>query len=59
MPVNSWALIIWDVWYSHRDASVIELCRKNFVKVNIITAGYTGELSILDTDCNLPFKVFD
>jgi hypothetical protein len=57
LPINSTGLIIWDVWYTHTDESIIELCRKNHVRVNIVTAGYTGELSILDTDCNLPFKV--
>ena len=37
---DSWGLLIWDVWWSHIDTEVLNLCEVNHIKVNIVTAGY-------------------
>ena len=41
---------------THLDSDVIGLCAENFVKIGIITAGFTGQLSVLDLTVNSQFK---
>ena len=55
---NQHALLIWDIWYSHIDEKVRELCKQNFVTMIIVPPGYTGYLQILDLVGNHPFKSY-
>ena len=42
------ALIIWNIWHSHIEKSIIELCSKHYIKIAIITPGFTSDLQVMD-----------
>ena len=72
LPADANALLVWDVWYlilycalialflilrtTHLDEDVRKLCLDNNVKMAIVTAGFTGHLSILDLVVNRQVK---
>jgi hypothetical protein len=49
-------LLVWDVFYTHREASVLELCRKKNVVVLFVNANCTGFLQVCDVSLNKPWK---
>jgi len=32
LPLNTYSLIIWDIWHTHINADVIKLCQSKFIK---------------------------
>jgi hypothetical protein len=56
LPKTSRCLLIWDVFYTHREPSVLEYCRKNNVLVLFVPANCTGFLQLCDVALNKSWK---
>jgi len=53
---NSWSMIIWDIWHTHINPEVVQLCKRNWVKIVIIPPNHTKDLQVLDLVANSVFK---
>lgn len=49
-------LIIWDIWHSHINEEIVELCTQNFLQMVIVPPGFTGELQLMDVIGNFLVK---
>jgi len=56
VPPHSPALIVWDVFYAHRDQSVLDYCRSKNIFVVFVPANCTGFLQVCDVSVNKPWK---
>jgi hypothetical protein len=56
LPKSSRCLLIWDVFYAHREPSVLDFCRANNVLVLFVPANCTGFLQLCDVALNKPWK---
>lgn len=55
-PPTSKILLVWDVFYAHRERSVLDLASLNNIIVCYVIAGRTGQLQLCDVSLNKPFK---
>jgi len=47
---NQKSLLIWDIWCSHMNEEVIQLCEQNNVKMIIVPPNQTKDLQVLDVN---------
>ena len=56
VPPHSPALIVWDVFYAHRDQSVLDYCRSKNIFVVFVSANCTGFPQVCDISVSTPWK---
>lgn len=58
LPADQWSLLIWDIWYTHIHIDIRAACDKNFVKIAVVTPGFTSHLQVMDVAVNSTFKCY-
>lgn len=56
LPSYTPILLLWDVFYTHRDKAVKDFCLKNYILVVFVPANTTSFLQLCDVAVNKPWK---
>lgn len=56
IPPLSPALLVWDVFYAHRDKAVLDFCRAKNIFLVFVPANCTSFLQVCDVSVNKPWK---